>query len=137
MPPSKKWSTNRPGALRRKHRYVRRCRTDRLSGGLDDCNQDRLDDLATTGHGAEAEVFSSRPSTPSGAAHHLYGMADLCSKRSPFPGGVAPALCAADAECAHRNPALRATINVYVRRRGDLTSRKQAQADLAKRRAGS
>ena len=49
---------------------------------------------------------------------------------------VVPALCAADAECAHRNLALRATVNVYVRRKEQqLTDRKQAQAEaLAKSR---
>jgi hypothetical protein len=45
-------------------------------------------------------------------------------------------LRAADAECLHRNLALRATINVYVRAAPGLSRRKRAQADaLARRRA--
>jgi len=130
-------------ALRRKRlEYVRRCRTDaEFLEELDDCVQDRLDDFGDErGHGVEAEVsFSSRLLDVFRAPRIKFvrnGIDLKLEAKSILRDEVAPALCAADAECAHRNLALRATVNVYVRRSGDLTSRKQAQAEaLAKRRA--
>ena len=130
-------------ALRRKRlEYVRRCRSDvAFLEELDDCVQDRLDDFGDErGHGVEAEVsFSSRLLDVFRAPRIKFvrnGIDLKLEAKSILRDEVAPALCAADAECAHRNLALRATVNVYVRRSGDLTSRKQAQAEaLAKRRA--
>ena len=130
-------------ALRRKRlEYVRRCRTDvAFLEELDDCVQDRLDDFGDErGHGIEAKCrFLSRLLDVFRAPRIKFvrnGIDLKLEAKSILREEVAPALCAADAECAHRNLALRATVNVYVRRRGDLTSRKQAQAEpLAKRRA--
>ena len=130
-------------ALRRKRlEYVRRCRTDvAFLEELDDCVQDRLDDFGDErGHDIEAEVsFSNRLLDVFRAPRIKFvrnGTDLKLEAKSILREEVAPALYAADAECAHRNLALRATVNVYVRRRGDLTSRKQAQAEaLAKRRA--
>ena len=109
---------------------------------LDDCVQDRLDDFGDErGHAIEAEVsFSARLLDVFRAPRIKFvrGTTELrLEAKSILREEVAPALYAADAECAHRNLALRATVNVYVRRSSQqLSGRKQAQAsDLARRRA--
>ena len=130
-------------ALKRERRaYVRRARTDaEFLAELDDRVRDRLDVVGEErGHAVEAAAsFADRALAVLRAPRVRFvqnGVALRLEALSVLRDDVSPALRAADAECLHRNLALRATINVYVRAAPGLSRRKRAQADaLARWRA--